>query len=308
MSSSTFTPNYHLSQFQPEDTPDWLADYNPDMAKIDAALHELSGITEPLVMELSALTDRVVAEESANELQQEQIEHVMTGVNRITENDNRQELRINRLSGGLQSAEARITALEDATPGTASELTQIKQNIETLQTVVSGHSTSIATAQNDITAAQQTADTAITKMNDFNMITETDFTPAAQVTGTVKLRTTWHNLRQFMIDGELHEIATLEHVENVGYVLASADGKVFNTHWPEGSAEQPNTTFNPIGSIYASGESLGSTTPQIIMLGWHYDVTNNKTLLVMNNAAPGDDFTQVYATGRVFGYPMAIYD
>lgn len=308
MSSSTYTPNYHLSQFQPEDTPDWLEDYNPDMAKIDAALHELSGITEPLAEELNALTARVVAEESANELQQEQIEHVMTGVNRITENDNKQELRINRLSGELQSAETRIAALEDASPGTASELTQIKQNIETIQTVVDRHSTSIAAAQTDITTAQQTADAALNKMSDFNMVTETEFTPAAQVTGTMKVRSTWHNLRQFMIDGELHEMASLEHVESVGYVLASADGKVFNTHWPEGSEERPNTTFNPIGSIYASGEPLDSTTPQIIMLGWHYDVTNNKTLLVMNTATPGDDFNQVYATGRVFGTPMAIYD
>lgn len=308
MSSSTFTSNYHLSQFQPEDTPDWLADYNSDMLRIDSALKDISGVAEPVAAGLAALTTRVEQEEAANELQTEQLEYIMTGLNRVQESDNKQTLTINALNGRVNTAENRITALEDKAPDTANELVQLRQDITGLETTVSGHATAIATAQADIVTAQQTANSAITKMNDFNMITETDFTPAAQVTGTVKLRTTWHNLRQVMVNAELHEIANIEHVTDVGYVLASAEGKIFNTHWPEGSTEEPNTTFNTIGTINAAGAALDSATPQTLLLGWHYDVTNNKTLLVMKPWAASTDFATDYQTGAVFGAPMAIYD
>ncbi len=308
MPSSTFTPNYHLSQFQPEDTPDWLADYNSDMLRIDSTLKDISGVAEPVAAGLEALTTRVEQEEAANELQTEQLEYIMTGLNRVQESDNKQTLTINALNGRVNTAEDRLAALEDNAPNTANELVQIRQDITGLETIVSGHATAIATAQADIITAQQTADSAITKMNDFNMITETEFTPAAQVTGTVKLRTTWHNLRQVMVNAELHEIANIEHVTDVGYVLASAEGKIFNTHWPEGTTEEPNTTFNTIGTINAAGAALGSTTPQTLLLGWHYDVTNNKTLLVMKPWAASTDFATDYQTGAVFGTPMAIYD
>lgn len=308
MSSSTFTPNYHLSQFQPEDTPDWLADYNSDMLRIDSSLKKISGVAEPVATGLAALTARVEQEEAANELQTQQLEYIMTGLNRVQESDNQQTLTINALNGRINTAESRIAALEDNAPDTANELVQIRQDITGLETTVSNHATAIATAQADIVTAQQTADSAITKMNDFNMIAETEFTPAAQVTGTVKLRTTWHNLRQVMVNAELHEIANIEHVTDVGYVLASAEGKIFNTHWPEGTTEEPNTTFNTIGTINAAGAALDSATPQTLLLGWHYDVTNNKTLLVMKPWAASADFTTDYQTGAVFGAPMAIYD
>lgn len=308
MPSSTFTSNYHLSQFQPEDTPDWLADYNSDMLKIDSSLKEISGVAEPVAAGLEALITRVEQEEAANELQNEQLEYIMTGLNRVQESDNKQTLTINALNGRVNTAEDRIAALEDNAPTTANELVQIRQDIAGLETTVSGHTTAIATAQANIVTAQQTADSAITKMNDFNMVTEVEFTPAAQVTGTVKLRTTWHNLRQVMVNAELHEIANIEQVADVGYVLASAEGKIFNTHWPEGTTEEPNTTFNTIGTINVAGAALDSTTPQTLLLGWHYDVANNKTLLVMKPWAASADFVADYQTGAVFGTPMAIYD
>lgn len=51
MSSSSYTENYDLSQFDTLDKPSWLQDYNSDMAKIDAAIYEASqggGTTMPL--------------------------------------------------------------------------------------------------------------------------------------------------------------------------------------------------------------------------------------------------------------------
>jgi hypothetical protein len=39
MSSTNKTTNYELSQFVGSDKPAWLADYNQDMAKIDAGIH-----------------------------------------------------------------------------------------------------------------------------------------------------------------------------------------------------------------------------------------------------------------------------
>lgn len=42
MSATNHTPNYDLSQFEPDDVPSWQGDYNSDMEKIDKAIHDIS--------------------------------------------------------------------------------------------------------------------------------------------------------------------------------------------------------------------------------------------------------------------------
>lgn len=42
MSATNHTSNYNLSQFQATDRPTWQGDYNSDMSKIDAAIHNIA--------------------------------------------------------------------------------------------------------------------------------------------------------------------------------------------------------------------------------------------------------------------------
>ena len=42
MTATNHTSNYSLSQFQGTDRPTWQGDYNGDMSKIDAAIHNIS--------------------------------------------------------------------------------------------------------------------------------------------------------------------------------------------------------------------------------------------------------------------------
>lgn len=42
MTATNHTSNYNLSQFQGTDRPTWQGDYNGDMSKIDAAIHNIA--------------------------------------------------------------------------------------------------------------------------------------------------------------------------------------------------------------------------------------------------------------------------
>ena len=42
MTATNHTSNYNLSQFEPPDRPTWQGDYNGDMSKIDAAIHNIA--------------------------------------------------------------------------------------------------------------------------------------------------------------------------------------------------------------------------------------------------------------------------
>ncbi len=42
MTATKHTSNYNLSQFQATDRPTWQGDYNGDMSKIDAAIHNIA--------------------------------------------------------------------------------------------------------------------------------------------------------------------------------------------------------------------------------------------------------------------------
>lgn len=42
MTATNHTANYNLSQFEPTDHPTWQVDYNGDMSKIDAAIHNIA--------------------------------------------------------------------------------------------------------------------------------------------------------------------------------------------------------------------------------------------------------------------------
>lgn len=42
MTATNHTSNYNLSQFQATDRPTWQNDYNGDMSKIDAAIHNIA--------------------------------------------------------------------------------------------------------------------------------------------------------------------------------------------------------------------------------------------------------------------------
>lgn len=41
MTATNHTANYNLSQFEATDRPTWMGDYNGDMSKIDAAIHDI---------------------------------------------------------------------------------------------------------------------------------------------------------------------------------------------------------------------------------------------------------------------------
>ena len=49
MTATNHTTNYKLSQFEEDDRPTWLGDYNSDMSKIDTAVHTVNnGLAQKL--------------------------------------------------------------------------------------------------------------------------------------------------------------------------------------------------------------------------------------------------------------------
>lgn len=65
MSSTNKTTNYELSQFQSNDIPAWLTDYNGDMQKIDAGIHAAKTQAQSAANGVAALQTAVSGKQDA---------------------------------------------------------------------------------------------------------------------------------------------------------------------------------------------------------------------------------------------------
>lgn len=303
MSASTFTKNLHLSQFQPHDTPDWLSDYNSDMEKIDTGFTALSQQTEPLEEQMAALTARVEQEEAQSQLQAQQIVSLQTGLNRNNETVADMKTRVNNLGADVDALTARVEATEDSATESAEAVQKVADDLAAYQAktdpVIEAQGVDIAAAKNDIVTLQNAVDNIENQLEDFSNLAVTDWTAAAQVTGDLKMLTTWHNLRQLQLEEalELHDVEQLEKVSHgewtsSAYALASSPGKVFNTHAPSGAQEAPNEAENYIGSAPLAGSSV------MLNYYWHYDVEADVTYILFDLRDAGGP---ALATGQKTG-------
>lgn len=324
MASSTRTKYYQLSQFQPNDTANWLDDYNPDMKKIDDALHALSEQTAPLQDQINALDARLDTEEAQSQLQGEQIVSLQTAINRNNENVATLTTRVNNAVGEVNSLSARVEAMEEDVAANVEGILNVTNGLRAYQEktdpVIEQHSTTIAELQQGVSENTTAIEQALGQLQDFENLTITNWTLGAQITGELKMATCWHNMRELRcgVPGAInfHNPAQFEmyDIDNVPPaegednspqlypVLATANGKIFNTHWPEGSAEQPNDSLNFIGTIYIRKLSTEALPRQFspVDVVWHYDVNADKTYLLLSSERRGDEitsWTDIIATG-----------
>lgn len=286
MASSTLTEYYKLSQFQPNDTANWLDDYNPDMQKIDTALHELSEQTAPLQDQIDALGARLDTEEAQSQLQGEQIVSLQTAMNTNTQKTNDAVNRVNVLTGRVDSVETLLDTFNEQINTKIPEIEETLSELETAlneqETINATQSTSIASNTGNIAQNLQSINAINNQLNDFENVKTTSLPLAPQFTGNLVMLTTFHNIRQLLSYGavEIHDADTLEHVTDgdftsAGYKLATAQGKIFNTHAPVGAEEQPNTDEAFIGLIsFNEPDSLCN-------LSWHYSVANDETYIII---------------------------
>lgn len=61
MAASETTPEFHLSQFGPNDRPSWIGDYNKDMRIIDTAIHDESQTVADMTDEITDIKTRMSA-------------------------------------------------------------------------------------------------------------------------------------------------------------------------------------------------------------------------------------------------------
>lgn len=324
MASSTRTEYYKLSQFQPNDTANWLDDYNPDMQKIDTALHELSEQTAPLQDQINALDARLDTEEAQSQLQGEQIVSLQTAINRNNENVANLTTRVNNAVGEVNSLSARVEAMEEDvaahTEGILNVTNGLRAYQEKTDPVIEQHSATIAELQQGVSENSTAIGQALGQLQDFENLTITNWTLGAQITGKLEMATCWHNMHELRCGVPsaitFHDPAQFEmyNIDNVPPakgkdnspqlypVLATANGKIFNTHWPEGSAEQPNDALNYIGSINIRKLAAETGPRQFspIDVAWHYDVSANKTYLLLSSARRGNgvpSWTDIISTG-----------
>lgn len=315
MASSTRTEYYKLSQFQPNDTANWLDDYNPDMQKIDTALHELSEQTAPLQDQINALDARLDTEEAQSQLQGEQIVSLQTAINRNNENVANLTTRVNNAVGEVNSLSARVEAMEEDvaahTEGILNVTNGLRAYQEKTDPVIEQHSATIAELQQGVSENSTAIGQALGQLQDFENLTITNWTLGAQITGELKMATCWHNMHELRCgvpnaitfhdpaQFEMYDINNVppeEGTENsvaLYPVLATANGKIFNTDWPEGSTEQPNDALNYIGSINIYKLAAETTPRQFspIDVGWHYDVSADKTYLLLSSDRWGNEAT-----------------
>lgn len=324
MASSTRTEYYKLSQFQPNDTANWLDDYNPDMQKIDTALRELSEQTAPLQDQINALDARLDTEEAQSQLQGEQIVSLQTAINRNNENVANLTTRVNNAVGEVNSLSARVEAMEEDvaahTEGILNVTNGLRAYQEKTDPVIEQHSITIAELQQGVSENSTAIGQALGQLQDFENLTITNWTLGAQITGELKMATCWHNMHELRCGVPsaitFHDPAQFEmyNIDNVPPaegednspqlypVLATANGKIFNTHWPKGSAEQPNDALNYIGSINIRKLAAETGPRQFspIDVAWHYDVSANKTYLLLSSARRGNgvtSWTDIISTG-----------
>lgn len=324
MASSTRTKYYQLSQFQPNDTANWLDDYNPDMQKIDDALHALSEQTAPLQDRIDALDARLDTEEAQSQLQGEQIVSLQTAINRNNENVTTLTSRVNNAVGEVNSLSARVEAMEGDVAANVEGILNVTNGLRAYQEktdpVIEQHSTTIAELQQDVSENTTAIGQALGQLQDFENLTITNWTLGAQITGELKMATCWHNMHELRCgvpravnfhdpaQFEMYDINNVPPTEGEAHtamlfpVLATASGKVFNTHWPDGSTEQPNDGLNYIGVIYIRKLSTEGLPRQFepIDVAWHYDVSADKTYLLLSKARRNDagtDWTDIISTG-----------
>ncbi len=312
MASSTLTEYYKLSQFQPNDTANWLDDYNPDMQKIDDALHALSEQTAPLQDQLDALDARLDTEEAQSQLQGEQIVSLQTAINRNNENVATLTTRVNNTVGEVNSLSVRVEAMEGDVAANTEGVLNVTYGLRAYQEktdlVIEHHFTTIAELQQGVSENAAAIGQALGQLQDFENLTITNWTLGAQITGELKMATCWHNMRELRCGApgtvnfhdpaqfEMYDINNApptegeEHTAMLFPVLATATGKVFNTHWPDGSTEQPNDDLNYIGAIYIRKLSTEALPRQFepIDVAWHYDVNADKTYLLLSKARRND--------------------
>lgn len=324
MASSTRTKYYQLSQFQPNDTANWLDDYNPDMKKIDDALHALSEQTVPLQGQIDTLDARLDTEEAQSQLQGEQIVSLQTAINRNNENVTALTSRVNNAVGEVNSLSARVEAMEEDvaahTEGILNVTNGLRAYQEKTDPVIEQHSTTIAELQQGVSENAAAIGQALGQLQDFENLTIINWTLGAQITGELKMATCWHNMRELRCgvpeainfhdpaQFEMYDINNVppaegeEHTAMLFPVLATANGKIFNTHWPDGSTEQPNDDLNYIGAIYIRKLSTEALPRQFspVDVVWHYDVNADKTYLLLSSERRGDEvtsWTDIIATG-----------
>lgn len=116
MSASQHTSHYNLSQFEPNDRPTWLGDYNSDMQKIDSAIAGVRGSTSDIDQKVNTNTDDIaVLKTNVNGLQvaqnQTNSELSKTNVN-VAANASELTAQDARLDS-LENQVARISDAED---------------------------------------------------------------------------------------------------------------------------------------------------------------------------------------------------
>lgn len=324
MASSTRTKYYKLSQFQPNDTANWLDDYNPDMQKIDETLHALSEQTAPLQDQIDALDARLDTEEAQSQLQGEQIVSLQTAINRNNENVATLTTRVNNAVGEVNSLSARVEAMEEDVAANVEGILNVTNGLRAYQEktdpVIEQHSTTIAELQQGVLENAAAIRQASGQLQDFENLTITNWTLGAQITGELKMATCWHNMRDLRcgVPGainfhdpaqfEMYDINSVppaedeEHTAMLFPVLATANGKIFNTDWPDGSTEQPNDDLNYIGTINIRKLATETLPRQFepIDVAWHYDVSADKTYLLLSKARRNDaevDWPDIISTG-----------
>lgn len=282
MASSTLTEYYKLSQFQPNDTANWLDDYNPDMQKIDTALHALSEQTAPLQDQIDALDARLDTEEAQSQLQGEQIVSLQTSINRNNDRVDNMQTKVNSLNGEVDTLQAQVEVLQNGEPSQQQAIERLQQDVADIKTVNDAQATAIATNAEGVGDNAENIATIRGQLNDFGQLAKTVWTPGSNITGNLTMLTTWHNVRCLQTGYgalEWHDMSAVDKITidgNEWDVLATAEGKVFNTKWPEGSEEQPNTTVTHIQQGWL--DDLGTYKP--IHYYWHYDVLSNTTYLL----------------------------
>lgn len=132
MSSTRKTTNYDLSQFDANDVPGWLTDYNGDMSKIDTAIKTVADAESGSASDIAALGNRVTAAEGdISDLQTED-----TGI------------------------KARVNTLENNYDTIHHEVVLLDQKVDGVEATANAASTAAGQASTTAQAASQTANQA----------------------------------------------------------------------------------------------------------------------------------------------------
>lgn len=145
MSSTNKTNYYKLSQYIGTDKPTYLADYNSDMSKIDAGIHEVQETATTANQTAGSAEAKVTALSPSVEALQNDMDGVKASVQSLTV-DNAQNKK------DLGTLKEVVSSVKTTANGAQSEVTNLNANIErTLKntvTPVSGLSGTVNTGYN----------------------------------------------------------------------------------------------------------------------------------------------------------------